>query len=100
MKILFIALHLLGQKIAKGAPQSNSFTLENGNEKNIDVVNFVSVDSEVGSFRDSLKDIPSLALLANEPQAALPESFTICSDIMTVFSTIENRLMFFNLLDM
>ena len=99
MKILFIALHLLGQKIAKGAPQSNSFTLENGNEKNIDVVNFVSVDSEVGSFRDSLKDIPSLALLANEPQAALPESFTICSDIMTVFSTIENRLMFFNLLD-
>ena len=48
MKILFIALHLLGQKIAKGAPQSNSFTLENGNEKNIDVVNFVSVDSRAG----------------------------------------------------
>ena len=67
-------------------------------EQKINVVNFLNLVSQIGSLQKSLNDVPSLATLANDPRAALPESFTICSDIMSVFSTKRNYLMFFNLL--
>ena len=95
MRICFILVYLyLGQKYVQGALQK----LQNCNGQNINVVSFVNPDLEIGSFKKSLDDIPSLALLANDPRATLPESYTICSDIMTVFSSRMNFLMFFNLL--
>ena len=58
----------------------------------------MSPDTEIGSRAKSLEEIHNLAVLTNDHRAVLPNSFTICSDIMTVYSTKPNRLMFFNLL--
>ena len=58
----------------------------------------MNLESEIGSIKKSLDDVPSLAVLKNDPRGELPSSFTICSDTMSVFSTKENRLMFFNLI--
>ena len=60
------------------------------NDQMINVVSFVNPDPEIESFKKYLDDIPTLATLTNDPRAALPESFTICSDIMTVYSTRRN----------
>ena len=98
MIAIFILLHLLGQQIACGEPQSDRITRQNCNGRKINVVSFVNSDLEIGSTKKSLDDVPSLAVLANKPHTALPQSFTICSDIMSAFSTIRRFLMFFNLL--
>ena len=62
--------------------------------RNINVLSFVNMDSEVGSAKKTLDGVPSLAVLANAPRDALLGSFTICSDIMTVSSTKRNYDMF------
>ena len=98
MIAIFILLHLLGQKIACEDSQSDGITRQNCNGQKINVVSFVNSDLEIGSTKKSLDDVPSLAVLANKPHTALPQSFTICSDIMSAFSTIRRFLMFFNLL--
>ena len=92
MRSICILLHLLGTE----AVQRND--KRECDSKEINVVSFVNSDFEVGAQKKSLEDIQRLAVLANDPRAALPSSFTICSDIMSVFSTKMNFLMFFNLL--
>ena len=66
--------------------------------RSINVLSFVNLDSEVGSAKKTLDGVPSLAVLENAPRDALPGSFTICSDIMTTFSSKSPNVMFFNLL--
>ena len=93
---LCIVLCLLGTNIAQAAVQSDIG--RKCHDQKTNVVNFVNLESEIGSIKKSLDDVPSLAVLKNDPRGALPLSFTICSDTMSVFSTKENRLMFFNLI--
>ena len=50
------------------------------------------------SYKKTLGDIQTLAILANDPHASLPSSFTICSTVMDVLSKKPNEQMFFNLL--
>ena len=89
MITILILLFLLGQNKVSG---------QNCDGQDIDVVSFVNPDFEIGSHKKSLDDVPSLAILANDPRAAFPESFTICSDVLNVLSTKIHHLMFFNLL--
>ena len=96
MRTVFILLFLLGKQVAQGAVQSDNSEGENCNDQNINVLSFVNPDP--GSVKESLVDVQSHAVLKNHPGTAMPLSFTICSDIMTVYSTKENRLMFFSLL--
>ena len=95
MGTVFILLFLLGKQVAQGAVQSDNSEGENCNDQSINVVSFVNPDP--GSVKESLVDVQSHAVLKNHPGTAIPLSFTICSDIMTVYSTKPNRLMFFNL---
>ena len=92
---IFILLSFLGQQVARAALEIGNITGQNCIGQEINVVSFVNPDSEIGTIKKSLDDVQSLAVLANDPRAALPESFTICSDIMSVFSTKETRLTFF-----
>ena len=92
---IFILLSFLGQQVARAALEIGNITGQNCISQEINVVSFVNPDSEIGTIKKSLDDVQSLAVLANDPRAALPESFTICSDIMSVFSTKETRLTFF-----
>ena len=96
--ITIFIVHLLGQKVTQGAIQTESSKGKNCSGQMINVVSFVNPDNEIGSFKISLDDVSSLAVLAKDSRGALPETFTICSDIMSLLSTAENRLMFFNLL--
>ena len=96
MILILILLCLLGTKVAHAAVKID--IRRRCEEQKINVANFLNLVSQIGSLQKSLNDVPSLATLANDPRAALPESFTICSDIMSVFSTKRNYLMFFNLL--
>ena len=96
MRTVLILLFLLGKQVAQGAVQSDNSEGENCNDQSINVVSFVNPDP--GSLKESLVDVQSYAVLKNHPGTAMPLSFTICSDIMTVYSTKDNRLMFFNLL--
>ena len=98
MKIIFILFHSLGTRLAQETPQSDNIIEQNYKDQKINIVDFVNPDSEIGSNKKSLEDVPNFAVLVNDPRAALPESFTICSDIMAVFSTKVNFLTFFNLL--
>ena len=68
---LCILLHLLGTE----AVQHNG--TKECDSKEIKVVSFVNSDFEVGAQKKLLEDIQSLAVLANDPRAALPSSFTI-----------------------
>ena len=95
MITIYSILYLLGTRVAQAKVESDSG--QKCNEKMKTVVSFVNVDSEIGAQKESLDDVPSLAVLANDPRGALPKAFSICSDIMTVFSTAKSRLMFFNL---
>ena len=94
MRAIFILLLLLCAK----AVQSDGIAMKQCNSGEINVVSFVNPDPDIGSHSKLLDDVPSLAILANNPRAALPDSFTVCSDVMSVFSTKRNLLMFFNLL--
>ena len=96
MITICILLCLLGTKVAQAAVQRG--TGRKCDDQKINVLSFVNPDSDIGYFKNSLDDVPSFANLANDPLAAFAESFTICSDIMSVFSTKMNFLMFFNLL--
>ena len=95
MRTVFILLFLLGKQVAQGTVQSDNSEGENCNDQSINVVSFVNPDP--GSVKESLVDVQSYAVLKNHPGTVMPLSFTICSDIMTVYSTKPNRLMFFNL---
>ena len=100
MSANLLLLQLLGSIVTHGHGASTVDATKGGkcNGQEINVLNFVSSDSEIGTFWQSLDDVPSLAILENDLRGALPKSFTICSDIMSVFSTVPARLMFFNLL--
>ena len=98
MILILTLFHLLGEKVAHGAFQSGNIKGQNCNDRKIDVVSFVNLDEKIGSLKKSLDDVPSLAVLTNDNGPPLPLSFTICSDIMNVFSKKEHRLMFFNML--
>ena len=96
MKAICVLLCLLGKKVTTTAGQSY-----NGREcydQKLNILSLVNPDSEIGTLEKSLDDVPSLAVLANDPRAALPKSFTICSDIMGVYSAAKSRLMFFHLI--
>ena len=96
MIAICVLLCLLGTKVTHTAGQSY-----NGREcydQKVNILSLVNPDSEIGTLKKSLDDVPSLAVLANDLRAALPKSFTICSDIMSVYSTVKSRLMFFQLL--
>ena len=69
----------LNQNIALGEAKSDSIKGQNCDGQKINVVSFVNPDDEIESVKKSLDDIPSFAMLSNEPRAALPESFTIIS---------------------
>ena len=94
MEALYALLHILITNSAYGTVQRNS----DCNDGDISVVSFVNPDPEIGSFKKVLNDVPSLAVLANDPRAALPNSFTICSTVQSVLSTKPSHLMFFNLI--
>merc|ERR1711963_1020470 len=86
----------MGKEVAQGVNQSDSMKGRLCNGEKINVISIINPDSEIGSYK-SLEDVSSLAVLANDPSAALPKAFTICSDVMSVFSKIHNHLMFFQL---
>ena len=98
MIALCLELCLLGTNVAQAAVQSDTGRICHDQKTN--VVKFVNLESEIGSIKKSLDEVPSLAVLKNDPRGELPFSFTICSDTMSVFSTKENRLMFFNFIVM
>ena len=62
MKALFILLHLLGQKVVQGKPQFDSVRRKNCNDQKINVA------------KDKLDDVPSLAVLANNPSAYMQKA--------------------------
>ena len=96
MIVICILLCVSGTKVAHTAVHSGPG--RECSDQEINVVSFVNPDSEIGSVKKRLDDVQSFAVLTNDPGAELPYSFTICSDIMKVFSIRENCLMFFNLL--
>ena len=98
MTPILILLYLLVTKAAIGAVQRSHNKWQDCKENDISVISFVSPDTEIGSRAKSLEEIHNLAVLTNDHRAVLPNSFTICSYIMSVFSTKKNYLMFFNLL--
>ena len=75
MILILILLCLLDTKVAHAAVKIDIG--RRCEEQKMNVVNFVNLDSQIGSLKKSLNDVPSLATLANDPRAALPESFTI-----------------------
>ena len=96
MTAISILLRLILAKAVTEAIQMSNNKGRDCTNNDISVVNFLSL--EMGSNKKSLDDIPSLAVLGNDPRAALPQSFTICSTILSGFKTTpHNVLMFFNL---
>ena len=93
-----IVLCLLGANIVIGAYKKNDQKGKENNGQEINVLNFVNSDTEIWKSKESLNVVPSLAVLGDDPRGALPKSFSICSDIMSVQSKVPNFLMFFNLL--
>ena len=96
MTAISILLRLILAKAVTEAIQLNNNKGRDCTNNDISVVSFLSL--EMGSNKKSLDDVPSLAVLDNDPRAALPQSFTICSTILSGFKTTpHNVLMFFNL---
>ena len=96
MTAISIILRLILAKAVTEAIQLSNNKGRDCTNNDISVVSFLSL--EMGSNKKSLDDIPSLAVLGNDPRAALPQSFTICSTILSGFKTTpHNVLMFFNL---
>lgn len=96
MTAISILLRLILAKAVSEAIQLSNNKGRDCTNNDISVVSFLSL--EMGSNKKSLDDVPSLAILDNDPRAALPQSFTICSTILSGFKTTPNDvLMFFNL---
>ena len=96
MTAISIILRLILAKAVSEAIQLSNNKGRDCTNNDISVVSFLSL--EMGSNKKSLDDVPSLAVLDNDPRAALPQSFTICSTILSGFKTTpHNVLMFFNL---
>ena len=64
-----ILLYLVGTEAAQGVQRERA-TLRECKDNVINVLSFVNSDSDIGTFKKSLDEVPSLAILANDPRAA------------------------------